>query len=275
MPELPEVQTVCNDLIKAGVVGKTILKAKVSWPRIIEGSKTKYFLQNISDKKIIGVQRRAKYIHLLLSDNFHLLIHLRMSGRLSINETRQAPSKHEHVILFLDDHAEIRYHDTRKFGRWLLTQSPESIFNKLGVEPLSTAFTEKWLTENLKNKKKQIKPLLLDQSFIAGIGNIYADESLFLGRIHPETIACNIPTEKIRLLHKGIIQSLKTGLKNNGTTLGNSESNFYSVAKRKGRNKDQLNVFRRQDQPCPICQTTITRLIVAQRSTHICPKCQS
>ena len=274
MPELPEVQTVCNDLIKASVIGGKIQSAIVKWPRIIHGMTPDNFLSQINNRKIIGIQRRGKYIHLLLDKSWHLFIHLRMSGRLSIESPSQEPHAHEHVVLYLDKDRCLKYHDTRKFGRWDLTQNPENVIGHLGIEPLTEEFNAKYLFEISSNSKKIIKPFLLDQSNIAGIGNIYADESLFLAGIHPETPSFKIPFKKIDLLHEAIKTVLNQGIKNLGTTLGTGKANFYSVSRKKGKNKDRLNVFRREGENCFTCNTPIIKLVVAQRGTHICPTCQ-
>jgi formamidopyrimidine-DNA glycosylase len=274
MPELPEVQTVCNDLIKAKVIGNKIISVVVKWPRIIQGMKPDEFTKQITQRKIIGVERRGKYIHLLLDKNWHLFIHLRMTGRLNIESPSQEPHAHEHVVLYLNKDRCIKYHDTRKFGRWDLTQQPENIIGHLGVEPLTDDFTAEYLFGLTQKSKKIIKPFLLDQVNIAGVGNIYADESLFLAGIHPETPCYKISFEKIKLLQQAIKDVLNQGIKNLGTTLGTGKTNFYSVSRKKGKNKDRLNVFRREGEKCFVCNTQIIKLVVAQRGTHICPHCQ-
>ena len=168
----------------------------------------------------------------------------------------------------------LRFHDPRKFGRILLTETPEKWLDRLGPEPLDRKFTARHLGEKLMARKRQIKPLLLDQHFLAGLGNIYVDEALWEARLHPCRLASTLSKPEIRALRLAIPRVLKRGLKNLGTSLGSGETNFYSVANRRGRNKDQLNVFRRTELPCPGCQTAIERIIVGQRSTHICSKCQ-
>lgn len=274
MPELPEVQTVCNDLKNARIIGNIITGAVVSWPRIIHGLKPKEFVNQIINRKIIAIERRGKYIHLLLDDNWHLFIHLRMSGRLNLVEAIEEPFLHEHVVLYLNNKRSLKYHDTRKFGRWNLTQDPEDVIGHLGVEPLTKEFDADYLFDLCKQSKKIIKPFLLDQSNIAGIGNIYADEALFLAGIHPETPSNKLPFEKIDLLHLSIKKVLQQGIKNLGTTLGTGKTNFYSVARKKGKNKDRLQVFRREGENCFVCGHKIIKLVVAQRGTHICPQCQ-
>ncbi len=201
-------------------------------------------------------------------------MHLRMSGRLHLVSADLPRKKHEHVLLNLDDGRQLRFHDTRKFGRLYLTSDTDHILGRLGPEPLAKGFTHKKLTQGLKPRKRLLKPLLLDQTFIAGLGNIYVDEALWESKIHPCRLAASLSETEIRSLHRAVPRVLKRGLKNLGTSLGTGKTNFYSVAKHQGRNRDQLNVFRRSGQPCPRCRTKIERIIVGQRSTHICPKCQ-
>jgi len=203
-----------------------------------------------------------------------LLIHLRMTGRLHLVSNNLPRRKHEHVILRFADGRQLRFHDTRKFGRLYLTSQPEKILDRLGPEPLAGEYTWKIFAGNLSPRKRMLKPLLLDQTFIAGLGNIYVDEALWESKIHPRRIAASLRSSEIRALHRAIPIVLKRGLKNLGTSLGTGKTNFYSVAQHQGRNRDELKVFRRTDLPCPRCRTKIQRIIVGQRSTHICPKCQ-
>ena len=274
MPELPEVQTLVDDLKAAGLFGKRITAAGVYWPRTIAQPSARNFCKHIQAKTIRDIWRRGKYIVFDLSADYHLLIHLRMTGRLHLVAPDIRRSKHEHVILSLGKRLHLRFHDTRKFGRMFLVNDLEPILNPLGPEPLAPSFTTKLLTERLRSRKRLIKPLLLDQTFIAGLGNIYVDEALWEARIYPCRIAAGLSKTEMKALHRSIPKVLKRGLKNLGTTLGTGKSNFYSVARHRGRNQDQLKVFRRVGLPCPRCKTSIERIIVGQRSTHICPNCQ-
>lgn len=274
MPELPEVQTLVNDLNAAGLIGKTITAARVYWPRSIAQPSAKTFCRRIQAKTIREIWRRGKFIVFDLSADNHLLIHLRMTGRLHLVAPDLRRSKHEHVILNLGKRLHLRFHDTRKFGRMFLVNDLEPILNPLGPEPLAASFTAKMLTEHLQSRKRLMKPLLLDQTFIAGLGNIYVDEALWEARIHPCRIASSLSKTETKALHRAIPKVLNRGLKNLGTTLGTGKSNFYSVARHRGRNQDQLKVFRRAGLPCLRCKTRVERIIVGQRSTHICPRCQ-
>jgi formamidopyrimidine-DNA glycosylase len=203
-----------------------------------------------------------------------MLLHLRMSGRLHLVPADAPRIKHEHVIIKFIDKRQLRFHDTRKFGRIHLTNDPSKILGRLGPEPLEKGFTVNVLAGRLRRRKRRLKPLLLDQAFIAGLGNIYVDEALWDAKLHPNRIAATLTINEIRALHRAIPRVLKRGLKNLGTSLGTGETNFYSVARHQGRNKDELKVFRRSDLPCPRCKTKIERIVVGQRSTHICGRCQ-
>jgi formamidopyrimidine-DNA glycosylase len=274
MPELPEVQTIVNDLKTAGIEGTTIKGAKVFWPRTIAEPSVKMFCNRIRGKSVSAIRRCGKFIVFDFKNGDNLLIHLRMSGRLHLASDDLPRKKHEHVILSLADRRQLRFHDTRKFGRFYLTSDAEKILDRLGPDPLATGYTQKIFARRLSPRKRMLKPLLLDQTFIAGLGNIYVDEALWEAKVHPRRIAASLTESEIRALHRAIPRVLKRGLKNLGTSLGTGKTNFYSIAKHQGRNRDELKVFRRTDLPCRRCQTKIQRIIVGQRSTHICPKCQ-
>jgi len=274
MPELPEVQTIVNDLNTADLTGITISAARVFWPRTIAEPSPKLFCRRVKGQQFTGIRRRGKYLVFDVDDGHTLLLHLRMSGRLHLVSTDTPRAKHEHVIFSFDDGRQLRFHDTRKFGRLHLLKDPERILDRLGPEPLTSGFTANVLSERLKHRKRLLKPLLLDQMFIAGLGNIYVDEALWEAKLHPCRIAASLATPEIKALHHAVPRVLKRGLKNLGTSLGTGKANFYSVANRSGRNRDQLNVFRRAGLPCPRCKSPIERIIVGQRSTHICSNCQ-
>lgn len=274
MPELPEVQIIVNDLINAGLIGKTITGARVLWEKTIAQPPAEEFIQTIAGQTISNIRRQAKYIIFDFQNGLHLLIHLRMSGKLQLISPNTEPDKHEHVILHFSDKFDLRYHDTRKFGRMYLVNNPDLILGKLGPEPLDNAFTIEIFKKRIQSKTRQLKPLLLDQTFIAGLGNIYVDEALWEAKLHPRQIASKLSGKKLETLYHAIRFVLQKGIDNLGTTLGKGKSNFYSAGQRPGRNAEQLNVFHRTGQTCPRCNTTIKKIIVGQRSTHICPKCQ-
>ena len=274
MPELPEVQTIVDDLNRSLLIGKTITQARVFWPKTVAEPTAKLFCQRIQGQSIVKIRRRGKFIVFDLNGEDHLLFHLRMTGHLHLVPARTKRSKHEHLILSLGTGRQLRFHDTRKFGRCYLTADLKTVLGSLGPEPLAKEFTVPALKVILTVRQRQLKPLLLDQTVVAGLGNIYVDEALWEAKLHPRRRSSSLADAEIRALHKAIQKVLRQGLRNLGTTLGNSDTNFSSVKKRRGRNQRALQVFRRTNAPCPRCQTTIKRVLVGQRSTHLCPRCQ-
>jgi len=275
MPELPEVQTVVNDLIDAGLKGALIQAVKVHWPRSIAGMSVREFTRKLKGLQIQHIYRRAKYIIFNLGPkDAALLVHLRMSGRLRMAAATEDHAKHEHVCIAFSDGRELRLHDTRKFARLHLCKTAEEITGNLGPEPLEPDFTLAAFSFLLKNRKRMLKPLLLDQHVIAGLGNIYVDEALWEAGLHPCRRACTLTAAECKKLFASIPRVLKRGLRNLGTTLGTGKANFFSVGGRRGDNSAQLRVFRRTGLGCPRCKAPIERIIVGQRSTHICPACQ-
>ena len=274
MPELPEVQSVVDTLRRKNIPGLLIYSAAVYWPRTIAEIDPADFCKKIKGRTVRQITRRGKYIVFDLSSGLTLMIHLRMTGRLNW-ETKDTPrNKHEHVILEIGETHSLRFQDTRKFGRIWLTAAPEQILDRLGPEPLEASFTVKRFATMLQTTNRQIKPLLLDQHFLAGLGNIYVDEALWEARIHPQRTSSSLTLREVRALHRAIPQVLHQGLRNLGTSLGTGKSNFYLPGNRPGGNAEELNVFRRTGKACPRCSTMIARIMVAQRSSHICPDCQ-
>jgi formamidopyrimidine-DNA glycosylase len=274
MPELPEVQTIVDDLIAAGVAGHTLQSVGVYWPKSVATPSVRHFRSGLAGDRFVSIARRGKFIVFQLASKGWLLIHLRMSGHLHLVPRNQPRAKHEHVVIQLKDAPDLRFHDPRKFGRLYWVVDPAEILGRLGPEPLGKTFTGKRLAEMLAGRRRQLKPLLLDQSFIAGLGNIYVDEALWASRLHPETLSNSVATDHARRLHRAIRRVLRRGLGNGGTTLSRGTATFTSVNKNRGRNRDALAVFRRTGLPCLRCRTPIVRIIVGQRSSHICPQCQ-
>ena len=275
MPELPEVQTLVDDLNDAKVCGAVIKSARVFWHKTIADMEPRAFCHLIAGKQIIAIYRRAKYIIFDLTDEWHLLIHLRMSGHLQIASPELPRTKHQHVILELNDLRQLRFTDPRKFGRFFMVSDALPILSRLGPEPLDKQFTAHLLGLQLLPRRRMLKPLLLDQTVIAGLGNIYVDEALWQARLHPHSLGSELSMARIRSLHRAIRKVLRLGLHNKGTTLGRGQTTFYSLGERQGRNRNHLKVFRRTGLPCLRCRTPIERLVVGQRSTHICPQCQT
>jgi formamidopyrimidine-DNA glycosylase len=274
MPELPEVETITNDLIEAGLVGIRIKDAKVFWKRTIAVPKVAEFMHSIVGLSIENIYRRGKYIVFCLAPKRFMLVHLRMSGRLIIAPSDEARGKHQHVIIRCQNGLDIRFHDPRKFGRLYWVKDLDEILGRLGPEPLAPSFKWTKLKEILISHKRMIKPLLLDQHLIAGLGNIYVDEALWEACIHPVTPSNVLTDHQIKGLFNAIRKVLKSGLRNRGTALGKGVSNYSPNGPGKGKNQHHLKVFRKHKTPCPRCREMIIRLVVGQRSTHICPLCQ-
>ncbi len=274
MPELPEVQTVVDHLVKEGILGRRILKIKVSWPRSIALPSLGEFCSLMTGRIVMKLSRRGKYIVFALDQDLFLLIHLRMTGRLQWAHSKTKQSGHVHVILYMDDGRRLMFHDTRKFGRFYLTREPQTILGKLGVEPLDGKFTARWLAQGLGRRQRQIKPLLLDQTFLAGLGNIYVDEALWASSIHPLRKASTLNATEVRSLHRAIRRILRQAIENAGTSLGKGKGNFIAPGRTHGKNGPRLNVFRQTGGACPRCGHTIHRIVVAQRSSHVCEQCQ-
>jgi len=264
MPELPEVETIARKL-KPDLIGRTILSADLRWSHTLASPSPKKFREQIKGQKIVDVGRRAKYLNIQLTE-FNLLIHLRMSGDLFIKDSTIKPEKHDRLRLKLSNNRSLIFNDTRKFGRAWLTSDPEQVLGSLGPEPLSMGFTQQWLHTALHKKHRQLKPLLLDQTFIAGLGNIYTDEALHIAKLHPLAASDSVTANQAEALREAIRAVLKEGIRRNGASI--------DWVYRGGEFQNHFRVYDREGKPCPVCGTKIVRLVVGQRGTHICLKCQ-
>ena len=272
MPELPEVETVVRDLRRAGLAGRRILNARVFWPRTIAAPAAARFPRAIRGLEIRALARRAKFVVLTLSDGFTLLIHLRMSGHLDVLPPGTRPRRHDRVILSLDNGRQMHFEDTRKFGRIWLVREPAQVLGKLGPEPLELAAAD--FRRGLAARTRRLKPLLLDQTFLAGVGNIYSDEALWAAQLHPRRRSDTLTAAQAAELLAAIQDVLRLGIRNLGTTLGGGKTHFVLPRGERGRNQEQLNAYGQTGAPCPRCGTPIRRILVGQRSTHLCPACQ-
>lgn len=273
MPELPEVETVVQDLIASGLIGKTLINAEVHWLKTIADLKKEEFCQRIKGQHIRSINRRAKFLVFSLSKDT-LIFHLRMTGRLRIANPTLPHVKEERLVLNLSSGEQLRFEDTRKFGRCYLVASPHLILDKLGPEPLDEKLTPELFFQRLSTHSRKLKSLLLDQAFLAGLGNIYVDEALWEAKLHPLQTSNTLTEKESHILLDAIRRVLQRGLESQGTTLGNGRTNFYRLDGSKGKNISSLKVFRRTGQACPRCQRVIKKIIVAQRGTHFCPNCQ-
>jgi formamidopyrimidine-DNA glycosylase len=275
MPELPEVETVVRGLRAAGIEGARIAKVLVRRSATVLGMSVPAFARALRGRTVVRLHRRAKYIVADLDDGGRLLIHLRMTGQLRFEPAGAAPDPHDRVILRFADGRGLHFHDTRAFGRVRLADGAADLLPDLGPEPLDPSFTAARLAGRLRPHRRRIKPLLLDQRCLAGLGNIYVDESLWAARIHPERRADTLHPAEIRRLHAAIRDVLRRAVRARGTSLGRGATNFRGVAGKAGGHAEALRVFRRAGQPCPRCGCPIERLRVAQRGTHVCPRCQA
>jgi len=270
MPELPEVETIAKALREGGrdgsaILGRRIHRAHLLWEGTLETPSPSEFKSRIAGQKIRNVGRRGKYLLLDLSTDT-MLIHLRMSGDLLVETKHHSPAPHHRMMLDLEGGLRLSFNDPRKFGRVWLTQEPRTVLGKLGPEPLDANFTAPYFYELLRARHRQIKPLLLDQAFIAGLGNIYTDEALHLAIIHPLTLADSLDLTQAEKLLAGIRQVLQEGISRNGASI--------DWVYRGGDFQNHFRVYQRTGEPCPDCDTPIERIVVGQRGTHFCPTCQ-
>jgi formamidopyrimidine-DNA glycosylase len=265
MPELPEVETIIRNL-RPALLGKKILSADLRWNRTLASPSPARFKNLIRGQQIEDIFRRAKFIHIKLSVS-HLILHLRMSGDLLVILGGYKPALHDRLILKLTDDRSLIFSDPRKFGRAWLVDDPAEIFRNLGPEPLSDDFTPAWLHTALLSQRRQLKPLLLDQSFLAGLGNIYTDEALHMARLHPLTSSDSLTMDEAEILWMAIRAVLEEGIRRNGASI--------DWVYRGGDYQNHFRVYGRQGQACPVCGTMIERIIVGQRGTHFCPQCQT
>ena len=286
MPELPEVETYVREL-EPDLRQRTVIGATIHWPRIIAAPSPNEFTRDIIGQRFASFGRRGKYMRFGLARagagaeeeeeevGDTLIVHLRMTGKLQVMAGEDEPGKHTHIVLDLDDGRRLHYTDPRKFGRIWLVPDPEPLFRKLGPEPLGNKFTPAAFAEQLHGRRASIKALLLNQSIIAGVGNIYADESLFLAGVRPTRPGGDLAAEEVVRLHAAVRAILTQAIESRGSSLGPSSlQNYQRPGGEAGGFQDRHRVFQRTGQPCPVCGTPIERIVLAQRSTHFCPTCQ-
>ena len=272
MPELPEVETVARGL-RATLVGRTIVETKVLWARSVVPPDPAAFARRLAGQTVTDVGRRGKWLMVALSGDNTLLIHLRMSGRLIVESEQCLDTRHLRALLLLDDGRRLSFFDQRKFGRLHLTTDPAQVLGALGPEPLSDGFTAERFEEMLRQRSGRSKPLLLDQRFLAGLGNIYTDEALWQARIHPLRQANTLSDIEAHRLHKAIRAVLQAAITGGGTTL--EDGSYRQIDGQAGEFAGSLAVYGRSGQPCPRCGQAIERIVVGQRGTHFCPECQN
>ncbi|HPM22458.1 MAG TPA: DNA-formamidopyrimidine glycosylase [Phycisphaerae bacterium] len=265
MPELPEVETIVR-MYRPRLEGRRIRAFATRWAKNCKPS-AKDVRCALVGQTIVRLTRRAKWIVFGLGDGSHLLVHLRMSGRFAWAAEQRWPPQHIRATWDLDDGHRLLFCDARKFGRIVHTRDLAAATADLGPEPLGRGFTPGRLGELLQGRRRQLKPLLLDQAVIAGLGNIYTDEALFRAGLHPLTRADQLTPGDVRRLHSAIRAVLRLAVRNHGTSI----DWIYPD----GWMQRRLAVYGRTGEPCRRCGTVIVALRVAQRGTHICPRCQS
>ncbi len=266
MPELPEVETIRQELTPY-VIGKTITGVMLFWDRIVRRPSPEEFKSGVIGRRIIDLTRRGKYLFFHLDDGHVLVMHMKMTGSLIVDP---ADDRFTRAILELDNGSKLHFWDPRKFGVMWLDGDCDPVLAKLGPEPLDEDFTPEVLASILKGRTAPVKPVILDQALIAGIGNMYADEALFDAKIHPERIAGNLTYAEVKRLHASIIRALQKAL----VLKGASVRNYIRPDGTAGTAHDEFNVAHGTGKNCPRCGTVIKRIVVRGRGTYFCPKCQ-
>jgi len=264
MPELPEVETIARKL-NASLAGSRILSVDLRWERSLAEPSPAEFVRRLNGQTFEQVSRRGKFLHLSLSAD-HMLIHLRMSGDLQVVSGVHLPEKHDRLVLDLSGDRCLVFNDTRKFGRIWLVKDPDQVLGKLGPEPLADDLTVQVFQKRLGERHRQLKPLLLDQTFLAGLGNIYTDEVLHIAKLHPCLLSDSLSEAQVEKLWLAIRDILQEGIRRKGSS--------FDRVYRGGDFQNHFRVYGRAGLVCPVCGTTIERMLVGQRSTHFCPNCQ-
>jgi len=271
MPELPEVETVKNTL-KKNILNKRIKDVKVYYEKILE-SDFKTFANDLIDDSFIDIKRVGKWL-IFETNNRYLLSHLRMEGKFYVKDSKEEKGKHEHIAIIFDDDSSLRYEDTRKFGRMNLIKKDEldktESIKKQGYEPGDKNLTSEYLLSKFKNKKLPIKTVLLDQTIISGLGNIYVNEVMFYAHINPLKIASDITKEECNLIVLGSEKIIEEAIKMGGTTIKSYTSSLGVI----GHYQEKLKVHKREGEECFTCNTLIENIKIGGRSTYFCPKCQ-
>jgi len=269
MPELPEVETVKNELLPY-VIGRRVTGVTLLWEGIVKEPPVEEFCSRIVGQEITGVDRRGKYLIVSLSSGDLLIVHLKMTGSLLVNRDSSEPPPHTRAIIHLDEGTVVFFRDPRKFGLMRLVRDRSGIDGKLGPEPLEADFTAEVLAQRLAKRKAPIKAILTDQSFIAGIGNMYADEALYAAKIHPLRPGESLSQEELERLHNAIHQVLWSAISNKGASV----ANYFRPDGTLGTAHFEFKVAHRGGKACSVCGTPIERTVVRNRGTYFCPKCQ-
>ena len=273
MPELPEVETIVADL-RPHLVGRTIVHCELRFPSIVRHPEPEVFIDSVAGRRIADVRRRGKYILIDLENDVLLVVHLGMTGQLRLVDPAAPLEKHTHVIFTLDDGRHLRYRDPRRFGRLLLGTEQSLLASKklprLGPEPIDPAFAAEELYRSLRKRRTSLKAVLLDQGAIAGVGNIYADESLHRARLRPDRLAGTLSRKSAQRLHESLRVSLLMAIKNRGSSVDTYRDAWGEI----GGQQEKLLVYGRAGEPCFTCGRPLALIRIAGRSTVFCRRCQ-
>ena len=271
MPELPEVETIKNELLPH-IVGRRVNGVTLFWEGIVRQPSVKEFYSRLIGQRLTGLARRGKYLIFSLTSTKVLIVHLRMTGSLLVGRNSSEPPKYTRAIIHLDEGINIFFRDPRKFGVMRLVEDASIIVGKLGPEPLEAGFTPQVLAQRLAKRTAPVKALLSDQTFIAGIGNMYADEALFAARVHPLRWGGSLSSEEVEHLHRAIQQVLWSAIGNKGASV----ENYFRPDGTLGTAHFQFQVAHRlSGKLCPVCGTPIERIPIRNRGSYFCPKCQA
>ena len=273
MPELPEVETIAADL-RPHLVGRTIVRAELGFPTIVRYPEPERFVDGVAGMRIETVRRRGKYILIGMGDHLLLVVHLGMTGQLRIVEEASPVEKHTHALFLLDDGKQLRYRDPRRFGRLLLGTQEELLAAKkmprLGPEPIDPGFAADELYQRLRRRRAPLKAVLLDQRAIAGVGNIYADESLHRAGLRPTRLANTVSKKSARRLHESLRDSLQAAIANRGSSVDTYRDAWGEI----GGQQEELLVYGRAGEPCLTCGRPLSSVRIAGRTTVFCRHCQ-
>ncbi|MCA9847728.1 MAG: bifunctional DNA-formamidopyrimidine glycosylase/DNA-(apurinic or apyrimidinic site) lyase [Dehalococcoidia bacterium] len=271
MPELPEVETIRRDLVPL-LRGRTVTRVRIheGGERLAVTHSPREMEAELAGRRVEEIGRHGKYLLLRLDDGRTWVVHLRMTGSL-VHTSAEAPAhRFERARIDLDDGTSLRFNDLRKFGTWHLVEDEHDAMPLSGPDALSSDFSPRWLQARLKDRVAPVKALLLDQRIAAGVGNIYADEALWIAKVHPATAAGRLGPAKVKRLHAAVLQTLEESLGDRGSSF----SDYRDGLGAEGLHHVRVHVFRREGQACERCGTIIEKTRVAGRGTHFCPRCQ-
>jgi formamidopyrimidine-DNA glycosylase len=273
MPELPEVETIVADL-RPHLTGRTIVRCELLFPTIVRYPEPEVFADSVTGMRIKGMRRRGKFMLVDLDNGLLFVVHLGMTGQLRLVDPATPIEKHTHAIFTLDDGRHLRYRDPRRFGRLLLGTEESLLASKkmprLGPEPIDPDFASEALYRSLRRRRTSLKAVLLDQGAIAGVGNIYADESMHRARLRPDRLAASLSRRSVQRLHESLRDSLLMAIRNRGSSVDTYRDAWGEL----GGQQEKLLVYGRAGEPCFTCGRPLTMIRLAGRSTVFCRRCQ-